>query len=42
MNVISISLEEDTFNFEDVEMLSESDDTKEKTDTTTMDSTDKI
>ncbi len=41
VNVISTSPEEDTSKVEDVEMLSESDDAEEKTDTTTMDSTDK-
>ncbi len=41
VNVISTFPEEDTSKVEDVKMLSESDDAEEKTDTTTMDSTDK-
>ncbi len=41
VNVLSIALQVDTSNFEDIEMLSDSDDTQGKTNTTTVDSTDK-
>ncbi len=41
VNVLSIAPKVDTSNVEDVKMLSDSDDTQGKTDTTTVDSTDK-
>ncbi len=41
VNVLGISRIEDTSKVEDIKMLSESDDAEEKTDTTTIDSTDK-